>query len=46
VNAFRSRDEIITELQQMHGGYKPEWIIFMEVLLDIRELLEKLEERS
>lgn len=43
MNTFRSREEIITKLLQQHGGYKPEWIVFMEVLLDIRGLLERLE---
>jgi len=45
MNDFRPRQEIRDALLNMHGGYKPEWLIFMEVLLDIRDLLDKIEER-
>jgi hypothetical protein len=43
MNDFRPREEILKQLQNVHGGFKPEWLIFMEVLLDIRDLLDKIE---
>lgn len=46
MNNFRSRAEIIKSFMQEAGGVKVDALIVLEVLLDIRELLERLEERT